>query len=80
METSNRTQGSICLGQSGRTEQIPGSAWETGAPVGVAGTCQRSKWAASLVSMLGTLPLAHTCQADVPNMRLDGHPSCGCIS
>lgn len=70
METSKRTQSSICLKQSGPTEQIPGSAWERGAPLGTAETCQRSHWAASLVLMLGTLQLARRRQADVPNVAI----------
>lgn len=70
METSNRTQSSICLKQSGPTEQTPGSAWERGVPLGVAEICQRSHWAASLVLMLGTLQLVQRCQADVPNVAI----------
>lgn len=56
METSNRLQGSVSL-SSGPRKQIPVSVWEIGAPQGMAGTCQGSDEAASLVLTLGTLQL-----------------------
>lgn len=42
---------------SGPKQQIPGSAWETGAPWCMAGTCQGRDEAASSVLTMGTLQL-----------------------